>query len=273
MTKWIVPILVAIAFTFGGSAAFAEVNVLATIVKTKDITVIESLTIFKDLDLDVDVTFSPENAAESEALINQRNQGNKACGNCAEKIDEIIESVNNNNGIVTVNQSSGNMNNQGFALSVALTTDTELIGDGVGNFANSQAAMEQVMGGADVLANTIDTLHLIFRETVLDRSVNNNQGIVTVNQSAGNINNQAVGLSLAISLLGGVGISEADLGQFNTGNLMDELDVVKSAFIGSTNGGGSVNNNQGFTGVNQTSGNFANQAINASFAFATSSGL
>lgn len=270
MTKWVVPIMVAIAVTFGGSAAFAEVNVLATIEKTKDISVTENLTIFKDLDLDVDVTFSPENAAESEALVNQRNQGNEACGNCAEKIDEIIESVNNNNGIVTVNQSAGNMNNQGFALSVALSTDTE---GGPGNFANSQAAMEQVMGGAEDLANTIDTLDLVFRKTVLDRSVNNNQGIVTVNQSAGNINNQAVGLSLAISLLGGVGLSEADLGQFNTGNTMDELDVIKSAFIGSIEGGGSVNNNQGFTGVNQTSGNFANQSINASFAFATGSGF
>jgi hypothetical protein len=97
-----------------------------------------------------------------------------------------------------------------------------------------------------------------------------------VNQATGNNNNQANGLAIAVGLRpgGGVAIAEADLGQFNTYNTVLEsndaggsdaqVGINKSATIT-----GSVNDNTGVIGVNQTVGNMANQANIVAIAAAT----
>ena len=284
------------------SAASADVFVEADINKTKDITVTQNITIIKTIDLSVLVSIVPDKAAEATGIINQENYNNKACGNCAEKLDEIIGSIgggaeNGNTGIVNVNQSSGNMNNQGNAVSVAVDAvrppgspppqvppppTADPVG---GGFANSQAHIEQVNGveareasTAQVSApNIVDTVNLLFRDAVIRNSINENTGIVNVNQSPGSMNNQANLVSVAVSLIspgeGGVALSEADLGQVNGFNQVYESDsdpesdttplfgINKSAEIR-----GSITGNVGIIGVNQASGNMANQANNVSAA-------
>jgi hypothetical protein len=282
------------------NSASADVNVLANIDKTKTITVTENITITKTVDLTAVVDVTPGKAAESTGVVNQGNWNNEACGNCAEKLDTISDSINDSNGIVNVNQSSGNMNNQGNAVSVAwdAVRPPEVpppppgqppSTPGASGFANSQAHMDQkngafnlpqeTTGGIGISGNLVDTVNLVFRDAVITDSINGNTGIVGVNQSAGNINNQANQLSLAVSLLGdthegGVALSEADLGQLNVSNSAHESDSapldttdIQIGINKSASMTGSVSNNVGIVGVNQGAGNMANQGNNVSAAF------
>jgi hypothetical protein len=70
------------------------------------------------------------------------------------------------------------------------------------------------------------------------------------------MNNQGNGLSLALSFGGGgVVLSDAALGQSNSGHQVSEFAVLRTASMQ-----GSVNTNNGIVGVNQAAGNFANQS-------------
>ncbi len=243
--------------------AAASVTVFADIFKEKDILILELIQKVKTVSIDVIVDLTGDKGAESQALINQTNQRNEACENCAEKRDIITDSVHNNSGLVSVNQAAGNMNNQGNAVAVAFDlppgpAPPPGTGGGTG-FAEAQASVEQKNGWVFDTegngGNSIFSVQILFREALIENSVNDNTGIVHVNQSAGNMNNQANALSLAVSLAGGVALSEADLGQFNAFNVVNEFDVFKTATIT-----GSVQRNTGIIGVNQASGNMANQA-------------
>jgi hypothetical protein len=261
----------------GASSASATVTVFATIDKTKDVTVTETLTVVKFVFLDVVVVSTPEKFAEGDALVNQFNNTNTGCFNCAEKIDTIDAAGNNNAGIFNINQSSGNMNNQGTAVAVAvdtrvITTNPPAPGDPLPTdlgFAEAQAGAEQVN------QDSIDkATALFFKNGVILASLNNNTGILNANQAPGNMNNQANSISMSVSFApGGVALSEADLGQFNLGNKVFEsataadnvanpgFGINKSAAIT-----GSITGNSGIVGVNQAVGTFANQANVVAFA-------
>jgi hypothetical protein len=249
--SWAVIAIVA-AWVMGTAAvASADVEVTATIDKIKDKTITETITITKTVVINATVNVAVEKAAESHALVNQFNNDNTVCENCAEKRDLISGSVTGNSGIVSVNQSGGNMNNQGNAVSVAVDQEPE---PNTG-FAEAQAAVDQRN-----LTNDVDSINLLFRTATITDSINNNAGIVHVNQSPGNMNNQANAVSVAVALDGGVALAEADLGQVNTGNTVDESNIGaipadKLALIQ-----GSVSGNTGIVGVNQSNGNMANQA-------------
>lgn len=243
--------IVAALFVLGGTAASADVFVDATIAKTKDITIVENVNILKDIDLNVDVTGNPDSAAKANAYINQVNRVNRACESCAEKVDLIENSVNNNGGIVTVNQSAGNNNNQANALAVSV--DISPVGNGVvdAGYANAQAGVEQ-----ENTQNTVNSIHIEFRDSIITGSINDNLGIIQVNQTASNENNQANSFAGALSIAPGVSLSEADLGQVNTDNApIQERDIFRTAELT-----GSILRNAGVVQVNQTSGNLANQA-------------
>jgi hypothetical protein len=276
------------------NAASADVNVLANINKTKDITVTEFITIQKTVNITAVVDITPGKAAEAQGLINQTNYDNEACGNCAEKTDTIDGSINDGTGVTNVNQAAGNMNNQGNSVSVAWDVDRPPTAPpppnvppsdpGGSGFANSQAHVDQkngtfLSGGEPVLApNLVDTVNLLFRDATISDSINGNSGVVQVNQSVGNMNNQANQFVLAVSLLGdtqqgGVALSEADLGQITVGNSVQESDSQPTendeSLIGinkSASMTGSITGNSGVIGVNQAAGNMTNQANNVSAA-------
>ncbi len=258
MRKWVL-ISVAGWLALALATAFADVTITATIDKTKDKTVTETLTKVKDVNLVVDVTVTPDKFSESEAILNQRNTENHACENCAEKRDQLVDSGSDNSGVLTINQAAGNMNNQGSAISIAIDLP-EPPGEPETRtgFAEAQASADQRN-----LANLVESINILFREATIDNSINDNAGVVHVNQSPGQMNNQANALSVALSFDAGVALSEADLGQFNTGNRVLETNVLKTATITA-----SVNGNSGVIGVNQSSGNMANQANIVSIAVA-----
>jgi hypothetical protein len=265
--------LVGMGVLFWVTPALATVTVFAEIFKTKDITIFETIFIDKQVFLFADVFVDVEKAAESLAIANQDNFNNSACTNCDEKLDLVADSFNLNDGVVDGNQAGGNMNNQGNAVSVAIdvrvgSPPVDQIDplDGAG-FAESQAHAEQVNE-----ANFVDTINLLFRDAAISGSFSGNTGVLGFNQSPGNMNNQVNLVSLAVALTdSGVALSEADLGQFNLFNMVEESDSIgdpggiginKSALILD-----SLNNNTGIAGLNQSVGNMANQANVVSMAF------
>ncbi len=235
----------------------ADVIVVGTIDKDRDVAITETIDKVKVVSIDAAVDIALEKAAESYSHVNQLNQDNQACENCAEKADILKDAVKFNSGVVSVNQAAGNMNNQGNAVSVAFDHPDDVPTPSKG-FADATAAAHQIMTG-----NQINSRNIGYRTTEMTGSMNENNGIVHANQAAGNINNQANSVSLAVSLAPGVALSEADLGQVNRGNSVKEVDVNKTATIA-----GSLNGNIGIVGVNQASGNNANQANVVAFSAA-----
>jgi hypothetical protein len=270
MPRW--PLAIVMGSLLLAGPAMADVHVFIEYDKQKQINVNENIEIIKNVEINVDVASVPDRAAEAEALINQTNEYNVACENCAEKQDIIIDSGNNNNGVVDTNQAAGNMNNQGNAVSISVD-DAGIPPEVPGtsekpndSYAQAQSAVDQKN-----MLNIQDATNLLEKSAEIDGSFNLNNGVVHANQSAGNMNNQANALAMAVGFgEGGVTIAEADLGQLNTNQVVwesgaekGEVDgfVFKAASIES-----SVNGNAGVVGVNQSAGNMANQANVVSFA-------
>jgi len=281
----------------------AEVDVFASIQKTKDIRITEHITITKIVNLTVHATqLDYDSAAEADAIVNQENTNNDVDSSFTQLgagvdlsqvnnfgIDlkaTITASINDNTGIVDVNQDVGNMTNQGNQVALAVATPAS--GTAATNFVvvNSQSEAEQinednaVWHGEDPASeeglNEVTGLPYVDLVTepneaaLIDGSINGNTGIVNVNQNAGNMNNQANSEALAVAIsLAGVALSEAALGQVNSNPENEngfpavfEFGVEKTATLT-----GSLNGNTGVGGVNQASGNMANQANIFSLAF------
>jgi hypothetical protein len=241
----------------------ADPSLVVTDATIKRILTRESILVTTLVTARATINSAPEKFAESMVTANQSNAGNTACGNCAEKDDLITGSGTNNSGIISMNQASGNNSNQGTIVSVAIDADDDEgppdeDAPGHVGFAHASAAATQSQS-----RNNIDTVNLIYRDAVITNSLNSNTGLVYANQSSGNMNNQLNTLSLAFSLASsGVALSEAALGQFNTNGRVGE-----STSTNSTVGinklsriANSLNDNVGIFGVNQSSGNMANQA-------------
>jgi len=275
MRKLLMIGLASLVMVAWAAPALADVNVYADIDKEKTITVTETITITKTATVDVLVEAEGDQAAEAMAIANQENADNYACENCAEKQNYILGSVLTNTGITNVNQSVGNMNNQGNITAIAIDLPPPDGDDDDGTpsdrsgFANAQASVDQQQGvfivdadgvtnlqvdGRILSPNVVNSTNILFRESLIQGSINHNVGVTNVNQAAGQMNNQANATALAVCLDGAVALSETDLGQYSLGNQVYETFTLKTASIL-----GSINENQGVTFVNQTSGNMANQ--------------
>jgi hypothetical protein len=241
------------------SPAKADFNLYGDVDKNVDIYIWEGVFKLKLAAFLVLIVDNPEKVAKSQVIFNQRNQDNEACENCAEKLDIIAGSIIGNAGITGVNQSSGNMNNQANLVSVAWANvsveDPPGDDNPPGDPGNTGHANSQVAGEQRLERNTVHTVNVPFRDAVIRGSVNDNTGVTQVNQSSGNINNQANGLSLAFTFYNGIALSDTALGQWNADNNVEERGVSKLASIA-----GSVNLNTGVTQVNQTAGVLANQS-------------
>ena len=258
------------AVALGIQSAKADVRTDIDVEKWVFVTITEDITKVKDVNLDVLVRADVDMFAESQTVFNQLQTGNTVCSNCAEKVDEIVNSGNGNSGILSINQAAGNSVNQGTAISVAFV-------DSSGNFGESGGAISdivpkpgngnpppegqwafsesQVNGDQDIVANTIKTVNIVFRTARVENSINNNTGIAAFNQGTGNILNQQNGISIAAAVADGVALSDASLGQRVATNTVTESTVRKDALVL-----GSMNGNSGIVQGNQSTGNLGNQA-------------
>ncbi|MBI3127149.1 MAG: hypothetical protein HYZ11_06065 [Candidatus Tectomicrobia bacterium] len=96
----------------------------------------------------------------------------------------ITGSVNTNSGIVGVNQNAGSMNNQSNTLALAVAPG--------GSVALSESDLGQVNAFNEVVE--VETV----KRDLITGSVNGNTGVVQVNQSTGNMNNQASAVSMSV---------------------------------------------------------------------------
>jgi hypothetical protein len=278
--------------------AHADVFIVVHVTKDKDITVLETITKVKNVFILVDTpTLVFDSAAEAQAIVNARNSDGEVNGffnenpaaipegdfrdNPAQDYDIFLSalisnSINGNAGIVGVNQDVGNMANQGNVLSLSVTGrpfgTNEVFGDTSNPaIAHSQAEVDQrnernkvynseFLGTAgNPAAGPPNITATIFG------SVNGNAGIVGVNQNAGNFANQHNVVAIAIGFEGVVALTEAALGQVNTGHDVVEIETIKYGNII-----GSGNANSGIVGINQNAGNNNNQAHVVSLSALTS---
>ena len=284
--------------------ALADVEVLATIDKTKDIVVVETINVTKTVLLFAEVDLDLHAAAEAMAIANITNKNNLvdrtnvntaliSTDNDITKEAEIRNSVGDyatqdgNAGIIGVNQDVGNMVNQANLAAFGLTGDEDA-------FTDAQAEVDQRNGGEDAVGppndpetltptgNTVNwgfspggttqtptTGDPILLTALIDLSISFNEGVVGVNQNAGNMNNQTNAVAVAAGIdfgprnpptggetpTGAVALAESALGQENSNNSVDEVNATKTAEIKS-----SLNFNQGIVGTNQSTGNNGNQA-------------
>jgi hypothetical protein len=241
-----------------------------------------------------------DEAAEAAAIVNASNDGvfvGGPTGSTSDQVDynvnldaSITDSITGNTGIVGVNQDVGNSVNQGNLVGMAYTAGTGTA------LADSQAEASQANSGSGVVERgvrqhdeivdggttttgdpnfaddgkkiviienpdgTITILDTAVKTATIENSVISNTGITGVNQNTGNSSNQHNGVSLAVGVGAIAAMSEAALGQSNSGNTVDEVGTVRTASLTA-----SVMLNSGITAVNQNTGNFNNQSSMVSF--------
>jgi hypothetical protein len=128
-----------------------------------------------------------EGAAFGWAVVNQRLTGNRVEESGVSHSSRIENSFLGNQGLVSVNQDSGNLNNQANVRAIA--------------FANGDA--EVVLPGVELSARSSDNEVIssgLPHSDAIVGSFNDTVGIVGVNQSSGNLNQQANVLALAVGL-------------------------------------------------------------------------
>jgi hypothetical protein len=130
---------------------------------------------------------------EAQASVEQNNgavnvengdQPNDVTSNNVNRYDHITSSINSNTGITAVNQSCGNMNNQ---------TNVVALAAGVNG---SNVVLSEADLGQAVAANTVTETNVNKGDYIYD-SINSNHGVTAVNQSSGNMNQQANVVSIA----------------------------------------------------------------------------
>jgi hypothetical protein len=204
-------------------------------------------------------------------------------------------SLDTASGIINVNQSPGSINNQGNAVSVAYSSEAtpEISEIGYltegearfvgGAFLHADADVEKVNGGlcgrelmpikednSESNGILVDEYGLPFmlplgnmvkaddgttRKNTISNALGDVTGIVGVNQSAGNINNQNNATSLSVGD-GIAALSASDLDLCNTGNFSNETGTTTSDTLTT----GALANASGIIGINQSSGCMNNQA-------------
>jgi hypothetical protein len=186
-------------------------------------------------------------------------------------------SASHNTGVWGFNQDVGNMTNQGNVVSIAGITNLPA-------FADAQAEVDQAntnntvidyevahdLNGNELTSANVPTdpnQFAIEKLARIDNSINSNQGVMNVNQNAGNMNNQTNAVAAAVGLGAVVAMTESALGQQNSGNRVFEVETVKRDTINN-----SINSNTGIVNVNQSTGNMNNQSNTVSLAASFASG-
>lgn len=274
-------LVIALAATLAVGAwavpASADVDVFVTLFKDKDVTVSINVDIDKNIDITVD-QINPllDGVAEADVNINQENSFNFVddaedgeSTNFQIELDALIGgegdgfgSVNSNTGIVGVNQDVGNMVNQINEVAFAIT-------DSATSLTHSEAFAEQIntlnVSRQEEILSETEGVFDADKTAEIEESISLNSGVVGVNQNAGNNNNQANGLAMAVGEGSHVALAEAALGQVNTLNDIIAVETVHTDLITE-----SVIGNSGIVGVNQTVGNNNNQGSVTAFSVLTS---
>ncbi len=223
--------------------------------KDKTVDVTETVTITKDVDIDVRVDVDLDAAAEANTLVNAEIKDNSVVKDGSGGLETLAKISNNAfknaTGIIQVNQAPGNMNNQGNAAAVAV-----VLGAG-------PAVTHSSVGEVDVNKdNEAYIYNTTVKDVITDSAFSGVVGVLSVNQAAGNMNNQHNSVAIAAGEAV-VALSEADLGQVNADNFVEEIGTYKYYIINDNAFEGS----HGVISVNQSAGNMNNQSNVVSISF------
>jgi hypothetical protein len=156
----------------------------------------------------------------------------------------IVGSVRRNAGIASLNQASGNMNNQSNVRAFSLGSSIQEI----------HVETVTKLGPADVYSIGGP------RESLIDTSLGNSTGIVGINQSAGSLNSQT---NTFIMALGGlVSVTEAELAEVSASNVFGEETAGRKDVIRD-----SLSTSRGVVQITQSSGDMNIQANTIAFSF------
>lgn len=183
--------------------------------------------------------------AEGLAIVTQVTVGSRVTGKDVFSRTSVIDAFHGNQGIIMLNQESGNLNSQANVRALALA-------DGGGMFQDLGAWRSAVLIGNTVTTNGGQ------RENRIESSFGGTAGLVGVNQSAGNLNQQAnilvmgIGLGRDASLLS---VGDSDLQAVSADNTLvkngpeaSHTDSITGSFAGF----------RGIAQISQTSGDLNN---------------
>ena len=268
-TTRLMGISAAAALALGVSmSAMADVTVTATVTKAATNTTTDTVNSNREYDVLAKQQVSPTNSSEADAVKNQDNGGNTVGepggpNNPFGPIDGTNTATINSNsfdgatGVVGVNQSPGNLNNQGNAASVAMTAT----GDAIVR-ANSSDQQKNGVSGSNTLYRQGGNANNPNPGDTIDNSFGNGAaGVFGVNQATGHMNNQDNATSVSLGITAVASLAEADLGQTATAGTINDSSSINSDTLTTAFGGVS-----GVASVNQSSGSLNNQSNTVSIA-------
>ncbi len=180
---------------------------------------------------------------EGSAIVNQTLIGNRVVEPNFTSRALIQDAFHDNQGILGVNQSSDDMVNQANVVSFSLT-------DSRTAFAEAQAAVDQA-----IIANWVEEQN-VTRHALIQDAFQDNQGILSVNQAAGNLTNQA---NVRVLTLGPVDTPVQGLDLAKSARSLDNT-LISSGGERETRISNSFGGTVGIVGANQSAGNLNQQA-------------
>ncbi len=182
-------------------------------------------------------------ALEGSAIVNQTLIGNRVVEPNFTSRALIQDAFQDNRGILGVNQASDDMVNQANVVSFSLT-------DSRTAFAEAQAAVDQA-----IIANWVEEQN-VTRHALIQDAFQDNQGILSVNQAAGNLTNQA---NVRVLTLGPVDTPVQGLDLAKSARSLDNT-LISSGGERETRISNSFGGTVGIVGANQSAGNLNQQA-------------
>jgi hypothetical protein len=204
--------------------------------------------------------WSQGNTVFEQTEIIPDNDGFENSDNCKTVLPVALihESVFNEfKGIVTLNQSPGDINTQGNAVSTAFANCSE-------SFLHAKACAEKVLGERwdsqkECFIGEGNCVEAPYtpRSNLITDCLLGVHGIIGINQSAGNINNQNNAVAMAVGDKATACIAESELSLISGGNTVKELAVIKTDVL---EGAVFTGCSSGIVAINQATGNICNQA-------------
>ncbi len=210
---------------------------------TQQVTAVE--TSEKNVSLTVVQNAQVAGSAQADAELYEGLEGNTAVEADGESLARIADGCFAGAvGIVNVNQSPGNNNNQGNMVSFAYV---KADGD----------SLLMARGAAEVLNrdNVVDAADMARTNVIEGGAFHDFSGGLQINQSAGNLNSQNNILAIAAGSGGIFALSDAAMGQQVAGNNVREMSVLKQDIIAAN----AFSHAAGIVSVNQSSGCGNNQ--------------
>ena len=188
------------------------------------------------------LAFESTGAAISESVASSFVDANVVINVDAVSRNQIVRSGNENQGLVLINQNSGNVNNQANVVTLALARF------------DGSAVSDLSAYTAHRISDNVVTVFGGTRTNQIVDSFNGTNGVVAVNQSAGNLNSQVnvIKIGFGVSVIGSSAksVSDTALGAVVSGN----TDTRDGKTIKSDTITGSFKGFSGVAAVTQSSG-------------------